>query len=265
MRITFSTLLGLLLGVILVVLAIKTTTNNYAIFISLSSAFIVFGGTIAAVFISYHLRFILQMLREVSHIILTPKDGLHTPVEDIKTLVAWAGEVKKTGLATLENKIGSAKGKHEFTYYALTLMSSNYTSEELHSLFENFIESKYQRDNIAVDILLAMAGFAPAFGMIGTLIGLIVMLDGLGNDPGQLGAGLAVALNTTFYGVLLANLLFKPSAAKIKIRNQLSRDRYFLLAEGFVLLRNKAEPLLVQDRLNSFVDTKNQFDMFATK
>ena len=77
---------------------------------------------------------------------------------------------------------------------------------------KDLVESDHERNSIQVEILDTMATFAPAFGMIGTLVGLVIMLGNMGGDPSSIGAGMAVALITTLYGVLLANLILKPAA-----------------------------------------------------
>jgi chemotaxis protein MotA len=100
----------------------------------------------------------------------------------------------------------------------------------------------YQRVMVTVDILNSMASAAPASGMLGTLIGLIAMLQGLGGDASQLGAGLAVALITTLYGVLFARLLFMPAATQLRQKQGIQRFGNFLVTEGFALLADKQEP-----------------------
>ena len=102
--------------------------------------------------------------------------------------------------------------RQDFTKYGLGLLSSGYKGEELRELLFEFTETMYDRAQVQVGVLKTMASFAPAFGMIGTLVGLIIMLDNLKADAGQLGQGLALALITTLYGVITANLIFKPAA-----------------------------------------------------
>lgn len=83
---------------------------------------------------------------------------------------------------------------------------------------------------------------APAFGMVGTLIGLIIMLDNMGNDPCQIGAGLAVALVTTLYGIMLARLVFAPAAALLQQREEIFRFRNYMIVEGLSMLADGASP-----------------------
>jgi chemotaxis protein MotA len=101
-----------------------------------------------------------------------------------------------------------------------------------------------------------MASAAPAFGMIGTLVGLIIMLDSLSSDPNGIGAGLAVALLTTLYGVLFAKFLFQPAADKTLQREDIARFRNFLMMEGFVMLAEQRPPRYIRERINSFLDAE---------
>ncbi|HAA91564.1 MAG TPA: flagellar motor protein MotA, partial [Rhodospirillaceae bacterium] len=128
----------------------------------------------------------------------------------------------------------------------------------------NTAATTYERNLVQANILRFMASASPAFGMIGTLVGLIIMLDGL--DPGkgdlsQLGQGLAVALNTTLYGILLSRLVLLPAAAKLQQRQEIIRFRNELMAEGLALLSDRTGPRLIQDRMNSFLDPAIRFDI----
>jgi chemotaxis protein MotA len=108
-----------------------------------------------------------------------------------------------------------------------------------------------------------MGTFSPAFGMVGTLIGLIIMLDNMQGDPTMLGKGLALALITTLYGVLLAQLLFKPAAAKIQQKLEIDRFRNILLTEGFVMLAEKKDTMTIIDRLNSYLSPVARYKLPA--
>jgi chemotaxis protein MotA len=136
--------------------------------------------------------------------------------------------------------------------------------KDVREILLNTATTTYERNLVQADILRFMASAAPAFGMIGTLVGLIIMLDGL--DPGkgnlaQLGQGLAVALNTTLYGILLSRLILLPAAAKLQQRQEIMRFRNELMAEGLALLSDRTSPRLIQDRMNSFLDPAIRFDI----
>ena len=109
------------------------------------------------------------------------------------------------------------------------------------------------------------AAGAPAFGMVGTLGGLNGMLGAMGGSPEDLGAGLAVAMLTTLYGVLFARVLFLPAASKMQQREQIFKFRNSILVEGFALLAEKKSPRFMQDALNAFLDPSIHYDIDAAK
>ena len=126
-------------------------------------------------------------------------------------------------------------------------------------------EGKFQRTMVLSDILKNMAATAPAFGMIGTLVGLIIMLQTLGGDPAGLGPGLAVALLTTLYGVLMARLVFMPAASKVEQRAGIQRFRDYLVTEGFAMLADHKSPRYIQDKMNSFLDPTIHYSIDKNK
>ncbi|MBL6935595.1 MAG: MotA/TolQ/ExbB proton channel family protein, partial [Alphaproteobacteria bacterium] len=128
-------------------------------------------------------------------------------------------------------------------------------------ILENTVNTTFGRNMVQVMVLKYMAAAAPAFGMIGTLVGLMVMLDSMGGDPSSLGAGLAVALCTTLYGVLVARLVLLPAANKLQQRQEILRFRNQLLVEGFIMLADKKSPRNIQDTMNSFLDPSIHFDI----
>ena len=114
----------------------------------------------------------------------------------------------------------------------------------------------------SVEVLDTMASFAPSFGMIGTLVGLVILLNNMA-DPAALGAGMSIALITTLYGVLFQNLIFKPAARKIEQKNGMYKFKDMLLVEGITMLPDKKHPIIIQNHLNSFLDPANHFDVAA--
>ncbi len=110
--------------------------------------------------------------------------------------------VKKSGLLALEREIKSAKKQDHFLNYGIELVITGYSGEEVRQMLSAASNGAFQRAMVQALILKNMAAAAPAFGMIGTLVGLIIMLESLATDPESLGPGLAVALLTTLYGVL---------------------------------------------------------------
>lgn len=136
--------------------------------------------------------------------------------------------------------------------YGVDLLIAGYKPAELRSMLGNVVDTTFERDMVPVGVLKMMGNAALAFGMVGTLIGLIVMLEGMGGDASAM--GLAVALVTTLYGVLLSRPILLPAAAKAQQRNEIARFKNDLLAEGFCLLAEDRSPQFIADRMNGYLD-----------
>jgi chemotaxis protein MotA len=139
-------------------------------------------------------------------------------------------------------------------------MLAGYTEDNLRGKLETFLATSYERAMVRATILNTMANIAPGFGMIGTLVGLIIMLSELDGGTGNLGEGLALALITTLYGVILAQLVFKPASRRAEQKEQIQRFKNQLTIDAFLLLLNRANSFEIQDHLNSFLDPAIHFD-----
>jgi chemotaxis protein MotA len=262
---SFTTLVGLLAAFGLFIGSIMMSTDNFLIFLSLSSLLMVVGGTLAATFISYEPRYVMLSLKLIWRILFSPKVGRNVLKSEVGRIIRWAYTVQKSGPPALEAEAKKAVRGDKFLKFGVEMVISGYTGEEVREILTNAIESTFGRNTVQVDILRNMGGAAPAFGMIGTLVGLIIMLDNLGGDPTELGAGLAVALLTTLYGVLFARIVFMPAATKIQQREEIVRFRNYLIAEGLSLLADKKNPRYIADRMNSFLDPAIHFNIDKMK
>ncbi len=146
----------------------------------------VIGGTFAATMISYQARYVLKTLKALWFILVPYKVSASTIFADIGLLLEWSKQVKEKGNSVLDEQVEKAKENNldPFIEYALTLITSGYKGEELRELLDEFLENLYHRDQVQTNILKNMSAVAPAFGMVGTLVGLIVMLDNLQSDAG---------------------------------------------------------------------------------
>ncbi|NQU59422.1 MAG: MotA/TolQ/ExbB proton channel family protein, partial [Rhodospirillales bacterium] len=142
---------------------------------------------------------------------------------------------------------------------------SGYSGAEVREILTNTVETTFGRNTVPVFILKDMAAGAPAFGMVGTLVGLVVMLNSMGGDPSQLGAGLAVAMITTLYGVFFARVIFMPAASKVMQREQIVKFRNYLVLEGLCMLADRKSPRFIQDKMNSYLDPAIHFDIDKMK
>jgi chemotaxis protein MotA len=258
---SIATLLGFLAGLGLFIGAIVTATDNYGSFLSGPSIIMVLGGTLSATFIGYQARYVMLALRDVAFLFVKGKVDRKMLTLETGKIIRWGYLVKKQGLLALEKEIKGAKKQDHFLNYGIELVISGYSGDEVRSMLTAASTGAFQRAMVQADILKNMAAAAPAFGMIGTLVGLIIMLQSLGSDPGGLGAGLAVAMLTTLYGVLLARLVFLPASSKVTQKEGILRFRNFLVTEGFSMLADHKSPRYIQDKMNSYLDPSIHYTM----
>jgi len=252
--ISFSTILGIFLGFGLFAFAIIEGTNNYIIFWSLSSLLLVLGG-LAATMISYEGRYVWKALGTLTQVIVPTQVGPEQLYEDVQQIIAWGKVGARDGIPGLETEFAKVDTKKDsFLHHCIQLMLAGYTEDNLRKKLETFMNTTYERNMVRATILNTMANIAPGFGMIGTLVGLIVMLSELDGGTGNLGKGLALALITTLYGVILAQLVFKPASRRAEQKEQMLRFKHQLTIDAFLLLVARANSFEIQDHLNSYLD-----------
>jgi len=258
---SFATIIGILGGIGLFVGAILLSTDNFLMFLDLPSFIMVIGGTFAATFVSYEPRYVMLALKLIGRLVFAPKVARNILTAEVGRIIKWGYTVQKNGIPALEQESKKAARADRFIGFGMDMVISGYTGQEVREIMTNTIETTFVRNTIQARILREIAATCPAFGMIGTLIGLIIMLDNMGGDPTQLGAGLAVALLTTLYGVIFARMIFLPAANKIQQREEIVRFRNYLVAEGLCLLADRKSPRYIQDRMNSFLDPAIHYNL----
>ena len=257
---SIGSLLAFLAGCAVVIGSILAATDRPMAFIDIPSVIIVVGGTFAASFISYEAKTALSGLKLGLSTFKKHKDSENSLKDEVGRIVRWAYIIQKNGLQGLENEItDDLRESNAFLAYGADLVVTGYTGAEIKQILEHMLESQAERNKRTSDVLMKLGGDAPAFGMLGTLIGLIIMLGSMGGDPSAIGPSMAVALVTTFYGIILARIIFIPLATKANSRNDVTLLKNTLQMEGLVLLAERKSPRYIQDKINSFVDTKEQF------
>jgi len=262
---SLGTITGLFVAFGLFFGSIFMSTNNPFIFVSGASFVMVAGGTLASTFISYEPRYVMLSLKLVWRIVFSPKIGRNVLKSEVGRVIRWAYTVQKNGIPALEQEAKKSVRGDRFLRFGVDMVVSGYTGDEVREIMTNTIETTFGRNTVQVEILKSMGGAAPAFGMIGTLVGLVIMLDNMGGDPSLLGKGLAVALLTTLYGVMFARIIFIPASTKIMQREEIIRFRNYLVAEGLALLADKKSPRYIQDRMNSYLDPAIHFNIDKMK
>lgn len=251
-----TTLAGLGSGFVFIIISILLA-GRLSLFFDLPSVVIVFGGVTAALLISYPLKKFLTGLKTISHAF---KDVELDPKALITQINELALAARKEGLLALEEI--AQKMEDPFLKKGILLIVDGTDPELVRSIMETeivFIENRH-KDNQGFWAAVGEQG--PAWGMIGTLIGLIAMLDQL-DDPSTLGPKMAVALITTFYGSVIANLIANPVANKLKIK---SNDEILLkqvMVEGLLSIQAGENPRVIEEKLKAFLSPATR-DGFGT-
>jgi len=246
-----TSLVGMILGVIFIITGImgQGVLSDY---FDLPSIFIVLGGTFASTIIKHSFEDIKNIGKIALIAFKKNRYNLHEPISKI---IELANIARKSGLFALEERVNGMKDP--FLKKGLMLVVDGTDPELIRNIMETelvYIEERHKRGS---DMFNSMATFAPAYGMIGTLIGLISMLKNL-NDASTLGLGMATAIITTFYGVILANLIFSPIAGKLKNMTDAELQYKELILEGLLSIQAGENPRMIEEKLLAFISKIQQ-------
>lgn len=244
-----ATPLGLILGTILILGSILVG-GSLGIFIDIPSVLVVIGGTFATAFIRFGMGDVLNSTK-VAMITLFAKLG--KPGEIIGEIVNLANIARKNGLIVLEQQpISDA-----FLKKAIMYCVDGHDAEFIADVLKKEISLTTERHDKGRKVFQGMGDAAPAFGMIGTLIGLVQMLGNM-SDPASIGPSMAIALLTTMYGAVLANLIFLPVADKLALRNQEEERNRRLVIEGAIGILKGINPKILEEVLKTFQPPKER-------
>ena len=240
----FASLIGIVSGIFLVVAAIILGGGAGA-FINLPGIMIVVGGTAAATLLTFPFRDVFSAFKAVYFVFSERNPDPNTVVA---TMVDLSNLSRRKGIVELSKiKTGSL-----FLKKASMLISDGATEDQIRRTLEIEIETLKARHFICQDVFKKMGTYSPAFGMLGTLIGLVQMLSRLA-DPSTIGPAMAVAILTTLYGSLLSSLFFLPMAGKLRARTLNEVITLEIMFEGAVSILDNNNPLMVYEKLSSFV------------
>ena len=245
-----ATILGLVLGCTLVLMGIGPANLSY--FIDIRSVIMVIGGTIAALLIAYPLATVLSTMGVVMKTILIKPINL---TEIIDNMVEFATIARKDGLLALEEKLETLESP--IMKRGTQMIIDGVAPENVRAIMTIDLEQMAGRHSYGKGLIDNIGAFLPAFGMIGTLIGLVLMLQNL-DDPSALGPGMAIALITTFYGALFANLFCIPLAVKLGVRNTEEILSCEIMIEGVLAIQAGENPNVIRERLASFLPPKQR-------
>ncbi len=250
-----STLLGIV-GAFVLMLAAIMSGGSITLFIDPPSVLIVVGGTIGTTLVNYPFK---QMFGAFA---VLKKAFFHketVPTDSITQLVEFSNKARKEGILSLQSVMD--KIDDPFLLKGLQMAVDGQEPESLKNILYVEIEYIQDRHEQGAAIFKTMGGFAPAMGMIGTLIGLVQMLQNM-SDPSAIGPAMAVALLTTFYGAVIANIICLPVAGKLKLRSASEVLNKTLITEGMESILAGENPRIMEQKLHSFIAPKMRQSSF---
>lgn len=239
-----ATIIGFAGGTVLVVIVMQMS-GSLLMYWDLISLIVVLGGSLFSVLARYPLPIFIRSLPSASKAFSNPPEDPETLMNEILELAQIA---RKQSILALEK----VDVKNKYLARAVKFMVDGYDPKIINDVIFNDMVNLKERHKNGINIMNDMAEGCPAFGMIGTVIGLIVIMANL-SDPSKIGPGLAVALVTTLYGSLFANMFFLPLQKKLEYRSKEEVANMSIIIEGVNAILNGENPRTIQERLESYV------------
>lgn len=250
-----ATVLGIVSAFGLVLIAI-TMGGGIMLFVNLPSIMIVVGGTMGATMVNYPLKEVLGVLQVVKNVFFKKTMGGQ---DIIKLFIEFSTKARREGILSLESDI--KKVKEEFVSKGVQLSIDGLEPQSIREILETEITFIQDRHRKGAEIFTTMGTYFPALGMVGTLIGLVQMLQTM-DDPNSIGPAMAVALLTTFYGSILANIVCMPMAGKLRTRSGEEVLIKEMIIEGIICLSNGENPRIVEQKLHAFLPPRERQAQF---
>lgn len=245
----YSSVLGIIAGTMLIVASIFLSAVQPNIYFNAAGLLIVVGGMIAATLVSFPMQELKKVFRLIGYIL---KHEDYSVRQDVSEITHAARLRMRGDFARIEDQLVNIK--NPFLRTAIQLVVDDTSPDEIISVLNWRIRRLRERERAEAHIFHSMSSFAPAFGMFGTLVGMVNMLYSV-NGPDLMGIGhnMAVALMTTLYGLLLANLILKPIAIKLERRTEARVMVMHMIVEGTMLLASNRSPAFIKETLKSFI------------
>lgn len=247
-------LIGIVVGTGLLIWSI-TSGGPFAAFLDAPSLAITLGGSFCALLVSFPLSDLKKMPTILKKLLFSQDTNEE---ELINTIIEISKKSRSQGILAIENDIKELD--NEMLVYGLEMVVDGSDAEDIREIMEIKAENIEKRHSIGQNIFNKWGELAPGFGMLGTLIGLIIMLGQL-TDPSTIGSGMATALITTFYGSFLANMIFLPIATNLKMQTEAEMQFCEMTIEGVLSIQAGQNPRVIEQKLKSYLaDSKNGVD-----
>ena len=269
-----GTLIGLLAGISIIILGILSAGGKIAWFWIFNSILIVLGGTFAATMLNLTLKAVTNIFNILKNV-FRAEDYDYTGI--IEEVVNKATKARKDGLLSLEADLSGMKDG--FFKNGIELAINEKDTKRLRTFLNLEMNNIQSRHIAGQELFLYMASYAPAFGMLGTVLGLIIMMMNFttGGADIDLGAdysvadrfsellrGMGLALITTFYGVFMANMIFLPIGGKLKRRSENEMMLKNIVVEGIISIHAREHPILIREKLMTFVPSQYRYNTSDT-
>ena len=244
-----ASLTGIVAGLGLILSAILMG-GDFSLFVNIPGIMIVVGGTLSATLLTFPLNDVLSAFKAAVFVFSSKQDN---PNDMVFTMIELCKITRKEGLVGLSK----TKSDHAFITKACMLISDGADEKIISDTLTIEIDAMKERHFIVQDVFTKMNAYAPAFGMIGTLIGLVQMLANLA-DPSSVGPAMGVALLTTFYGAVLAFMIFGPIAGKLKAITAKEVMNLQIIFDGASSITQDANPRMVYEKLSSYIPSSQR-------
>lgn len=241
-----ATIIGLLMGIALLIYAIFSG-GKLEYFVNYPSMAIVIGGAMSAVLISFPLKAVTTLGKVAKNAFFAKSTDIAKVIQD---MVSYAEVARRDGILSLENMTKDIDD--EFVVKGIQMAVDGIDPELIEQILTSELDSLADRHDQGKSLLLAITKYAPAFGMIGTLFGLVIMLQNM-DDPSKIGPGMAVAILTTLYGAVLANLFANPLADKLAKRSEEEQMLKMIIIKGVMSIQSGDNPRIVEQKLKTFL------------
>lgn len=244
-----STVIGLVGGGGLVLGMMLLVPEHFGVFFNIPGLLVVLGGTFAATVVSRPIVDVVRVMRSLPDLATDDPETVEGEIEQLLRVAEW---YRRGNLAAAERELTQVS--NPFLRSGMQIVIDQGPLQDLTKVLQWRIAGVRLREHADAQILRTMAAFAPAFGMLGTLFGLVQMLSGLGHSGLQeIGATMAFAMSSTLYGILAANLVLKPLAIKMERRTQGRLVLMTMLQEGILLLYERRHPTLIRETLDAYL------------
>ncbi|MGL4338003.1 MAG: motility protein A [Turicibacter sp.] len=252
MKRNYFPLLAMLIGIGVIFFGIYDADGQLMMFVSVASLFIVIGGSFAALAISFP----ISQLKKIPKLLgILVSEQIYNLVDVTNIFEQLSLKSRKDGILSLEDELGEIEDV--FMRRGLQMVIDGAEGEEIREILTTELQVLEDRHSLNQEVFSKWGALAPGFGMLGTIIGLIIMLGSMSN-PDDLGAGMATALITTFYGSFFSNLIFDPIAENLRKKTEKELIFKTVMIEGILMIQSGINPRMVKDKLSTYLSPEEK-------